>query len=166
MKKIISILFVSFVCSYVFSQTTIDAIVSKKNSICVFDSLYDGRTIVKYIYSDSIEDYFLCIIEQITDDYAFMCGRYTFDSSEEIICGWIQVDVIETYPGVFDTLCFYEVPDYNASRNIIDSPAWVPLKIKDIYKDWVFVLYRDKYRECEGWVNKKMLCANPYTVCN
>lgn len=108
----------------------------------------------------------MCIIDRIVDDYAFIRGQYTFDSSKEIIYGWILVDALETYPGDFDTLSFYEVPDFNASHIIIDSPAWNPLKIRDVNKDWAFVLYHDDYRDCKGWVNIKMLCANPYTVCN
>lgn len=166
MKKTISILLVSIVSSFSFCQTAIDAVVSKKSSICIFDSIYNGRTIVKEIYNDSTEDYFLCTIDRIVDDYAFIRGQYAFDSSEEIIYGWIPVDALETYPSDFDTLCFYEVPDYNASRINIDSPDWIPVKIRKIYKDWVFVLYCDDSRDCKGWVNIKMLCANPYTVCN
>ena len=166
MKKTISILLVSIVSSFVFCQTAIDAIVSKKSSIYIFDSINNGRTIVKEIYNDSTEDYFLCIIGRIVDDYAFIQGHYAFDSSEEKIYGWILVDALETYPGDFDTICFYEVPDYNASRITIDSPAWSPMKIRKLYKDWVFVLYHDDYRNCKGWVNIEMLCANPYTVCN
>lgn len=166
MKKTILILQLTFVVSFSFCQSSIDAIVSKKSSICIFDSIYQGRSIVKEIYNDSTEDYFLCIIDRIVDDYAFIRGQYAFDSSDEITYGWILVDVLETYPSDFDTLCFYEEPNYNANCININFPVWVPLKIKKIYKDWVFVLYRDDYRDCKGWVNIKMLCANPYTVCN
>ena len=165
MKKTISILLVSLVCSLAFCQTAIDAIVSKKSSICIFDSIYNGRTIVKEIYNDSTEDYLLCTIYRIVDEYALIRGYYASDSPDEIITGWIQV-ALETYPGEFDTLCFYEVPDYNARRITIDFPIWAPLKIKDVYKDWAFVFYHDDYRDCKGWVNIKMLCTNPYTVCN
>ena len=58
MKKTISILLVSIVSSFVFCQTAIDEKKKKKSSIYIFDSINNGRTIVKEIYNDSTEDYF------------------------------------------------------------------------------------------------------------
>ena len=165
MKKTFFILILSLNCCFAFCQTTIEAIVSKKYSISIIDSLYNGRKVLEEIYDNSTEDFFVCVIERIVDDYALIRGQYTFDSSETIH-GWILLEALVTYPSSFDTLCFYERPDYKANRITIDSPTWIPLKIKDINNDWVFVLYSENNLKCQGWVNKKMLCANPYTICN
>ncbi len=83
--------------------------------------------------------------------------------------GWIESKNVGIYLkqyGVDNEYTIYSKPQLNSDYIKFKYNDNKLLKIVDFNGGWVKIEVFVKNKKLDGWIQKKFLCANPYTTCN
>ena len=137
----------------------------KQQTIVLYENSNFNDTL-GFLINDTIsENYFIATILKIKKGFAFVKGSYVL--SDTVKCsGWVETKYLGIYLIADDKIPLYTRPNFSSEKSYINNPEWYPLEIIKCNNGWLYVKYKDKHQEKQGWLPAEYQCPNPYTICN